>query len=60
MGVVISTADVGEEEQRMFVESPITAQIQVKTVGQGNNAVLVPFAVANAQLVVLAVDVVDG
>ena len=59
-GVVIAAARVGEEQERVAVESPVAAQFLLHGGGQRHDPVLVSLAVANEQLVFLAFDVVDG
>ena len=58
--VVIAPTGVGEEQERMPVEGPVAAQFLIQGGGQGYDAVLVSFAVADEQFVFLAFDVVDG
>jgi len=59
-GVVATPAHVGEDQQRVVVKSPVTAQFLVHWGGQWNQPVFVAFAVADEQLVFLAADVVNG
>jgi hypothetical protein len=59
-GVTVATSHVGEDQQGMPVKGPVSAQLLVKAPGQGNHAILMAFALANAQLVVVALDVVNG
>ena len=59
-GVVVPSACVGEDEQRVPVKAPVAAQFLPQGGGQGHDAVLVSFAVANEQFVFLAFDVVNG
>lgn len=58
--VAIAAADVGEEEQGMLVESPVASQLVVEAGWQRKDAILVALGVADEQLVVGALDVVDG
>ncbi len=57
---VIPTADVGEEQEGVAVEAPVAAQFLAQGGGQGHDAILVSFALANEQFVFLAFDIVDG
>ena len=59
-GVVITAARVGEDQQRVAMESPVAAQFAVHGGGQGHDPVLVSLAVADEELVFGAFNVVDG
>lgn len=60
LGIMVTAADVGEEQERVAVKSPIAAQFVVHGGRQWNDAVLVTFAIADEQLVFAAGDVVNG
>jgi len=60
LAVVITAAHVGEEQERMTMESPVATQFLVHGGGQGRHPILVSLAVANEQFVFLAADVVNG
>lgn len=59
-GVVIAPACVGEDQQRVPVKGPVAAQFLPHRSGQGHDAVLVSFALADKQFVFLTFDVVNG
>src|SRR5262249_19782324 len=51
---------VGEQQQRVPVKAPVAAQFLPHGGGQGHDAILMSFAVANEQFVFVAFDVVNG
>ena len=58
--VAIAATDIGEEKQGMMVKRPVSAQFVIETGGQRKDAILVAFGVADEELVVGALNVVDG
>ena len=58
--VVVTAPDIGEKQERVLVDPPVTAQLVVEGSGQRNNPVLMAFAMADDELVLPAKDVVDG
>ena len=58
--VVISATRIGKDQERVPVERPVAAQFLTHRIGQWQDPVLVPLAVADEQFVFLTFDVVNG
>jgi hypothetical protein len=57
---VVTATDIGKEEERMSVKDPVALEFAPQAGGQGNDAILVTFAITNEELVLGALDIVDG
>jgi hypothetical protein len=59
LGGVLPAADVGKDQERMPVKGPVAPEFVIEAGGQRQDPVLVPLAVADEELVLLSLDVVD-
>lgn len=58
--ILIPASDVGEEKQGMLVNTPIILEFLVEGGGKRNDTVEEAFTATDEELVLLALDVVDG
>jgi hypothetical protein len=59
-GVVVPTTHVGKDQEWMPVKRPVGTQFLIKRRGQRHDAIAMPFAASDEELVFSAGDVVDG